>query len=95
MFVKPIRERAHFFPEFVATIWHDDSSCELGLQRSDHAFNDRDATVLADSPIAWRLNTLSFYPTAKRYAVNDLITIAHDILWRCLVAADRSTKECL
>ena len=47
-----------------------------------------DASVLADSPIARRLDPFSLDPAAERFAVEDAGAITDDVLWRTIRATN-------
>ena len=51
---------------------------------SDHAFHYSDTSVLADGTISWRFNFLAFMPIPKRQAVEDTVSIAHDVFRPCV-----------
>ena len=77
--VVPIDRRADFAVESALAQGHQRQTTEQRLERKDQSLDDRQAPVLADRAISWRLDPLTPAPTPETVAVELGPVIADDV----------------
>ena len=91
--VVPTCETKELTTQLLAAHRYDDSTSTLVLERENESLNDSDAAVLANRAIARRLDAGAFDPAPKRFAVEDAISVANDVLGRQASLADHPSRE--
>ena len=75
MLVIPIDKINNLTPKLLASLRNQDASNAFVLHRKNETLDHGDASVLADGPIARRLDAFALNPTAERFAVEDAVAV--------------------
>ena len=78
--VVPSREQIELCAELISPEWNERQPRAVLLDRLDRSFDDGNAAVLADGPVARRTDASTFAPASKRVAIELRSTIADDVL---------------
>ena len=91
--VVPVDRRAAFAVESALAQGHQRQTIEQRLERKDQSLDDRQAPVLADRAISWRLDPLTPAPTPETVAVEWGPVVADDVAGGFAGYSNASTKH--